>query len=172
MFGHHGPDRRQVEGLQSEARAFEAHKQYAEAAGSYTRLAAAYQEENVLICAGYHHDALRLWLKAGLPGQAVQSAETAFRLLDDAGWLEKSMEQVLDLKKVIDELNAAGYAAEAGAFAQKLDARLAAFGLMLRPAAQAPLPQVCPSCGAALPASFQATEVTCAFCGWVVRAAA
>ncbi len=171
MFKRKGVDERHVRELEKEASACVAHGQYAEAAEAYNRAAAAYLEENVLIYASYSHQAFHQWLKAGDAPRAASQANQVFQVLDDAGWLGKSMEKVIDLILMISELKAAGYPDEAQAFAEKMDHKLAEFGLMLKPASGAALPANCPSCGAALPTVFGASEVKCSFCGWSGRAA-
>jgi hypothetical protein len=170
MFKRDGVDKRLVRTLEEEVSKLQTHGQYAEAAEVYAQLAAAYLDDNVLIYAGYCHESFGMWLKARDVEKALTQAHNAFRVLDDAGWLSKSMEQVLDLKQMIDELKAGGYPDEANAFAQELDEKLAEFGLMLRPVSAGKLPANCPACGASLPYSPLADEITCASCGHVTRA--
>jgi hypothetical protein len=74
-----------------------------------------------------------MWLKAAEPGNALKLAREIMRVLDDTGWLKRSMEQVLDLKAMIDEFKAAGYSAESSALAQDLNRKLDLLGLMLKP---------------------------------------
>ena len=54
-----GVDKRKIETLRAEASKFQSHGQYAEAAGNYEQMAAAYQDDNSLIYAGYCHEAFR-----------------------------------------------------------------------------------------------------------------
>jgi hypothetical protein len=163
-----GVDKHKVETLQAEASKFKAHGQHAEAAGCYEQIAAVYQDDNTLIYAGYCHEAFRMWLKAKNVDKALGQAHAAFHALDDTGWLKRSMEQVLDLKLMIDELKAAGYSDEAEAFAGELNEKLAEFGLMLKPASTGHGPAICPSCGAPLPRVVVGDEIKCPFCGYVV----
>jgi hypothetical protein len=165
-----GIDKRAIKALQDDVSKFQTHGQYAEAAETYARLAAMYLNDNPLIYAGYCHDAFRMWLKAKDVENALLQAHNAFRVLDDAGWLRRSMEQVLDLKQMIDELKAAGYPAEANSFANELDRKLAEFGLMLRPVSGGKLPTICPACGAPLPYSNFEDEIKCSSCGHITRA--
>jgi hypothetical protein len=159
-----------VEALQAEASKFQAHGQYAEAAGNYEQMAAAYQDSNSLIYASYCHEAFRMWLKAKNADRAMQPAHASFHVLDDTGWLKRSMEEVLDLKLMIDELRSAGYSDEAEAFAGELNEKLGEFGLMLKPASAGHGPAICPSCGAPLPRSTSDDEVKCPFCGYIIPA--
>lgn len=163
-----GVNKHKVEALEQEASKFQAHGQYAEAAGNYALMSAAYQDDNVLIYVGYCHEAFRMWLKAKDAGKALQQAHAVFHVLDDTGWLKRSMEQVLDLKLMIDELKAAGYTDEADTFAGELNQKLGEFGLMLKPVSTGHAPAVCPSCGAPLPRSAAGDEIICPFCGYVV----
>jgi primosomal protein N' len=159
-----------VDALEDEASKYQAHGQYAEAAENYARVAAAYLDDNVLIYARYCHEAFRMWLKAKNVEKALQQAQAAFRVLDDTGWLKKSMEQVLDLKLMIDELKAAGYSAEAELFAQRLNEKLGEFGLMLKPVPGDHKPTNCPACGAPLPYAKPGNEIMCSYCGFVIHA--
>jgi hypothetical protein len=163
-----GVNKHKIEALEEEALKFQAHGQYAEAAGNYELMATAYQDDNVLIYAGYCHEAFRMWLKAKDGGKALQQAHAAFHVLDDTGWLKKSMEQVLDLKLMIDELKAAGCNDEADTFAGELNEKLGEFGLMLKPASTGHAPAICPSCGAPLPRTVAEDEIKCPFCGYMV----
>jgi LSD1 subclass zinc finger protein len=165
-----GIDKRAVKALQDDISKFQTHGQYADAAEAYARLAVMYLDDNPLIYAGYCHDAFRMWLKAENVENALIQANNAFRVLDDAGWLRRSMEQVLDLKQMIDELKAGGNFAEAASFANELDIKLAEFGLMLRPASGGKLPTICPACGAPLPYSSSADEIKCPSCGHITSA--
>jgi hypothetical protein len=159
-----------VEALEDAASKFQAHSQYAEAAENYSRVAAAYLDDNVLIYARYCHEAFRMWLKAKKVENALQQAQAAFRVLDDTGWLKKSMEEVLDLKQMIDELKAAGYNAEADTFARGFNDKLGEFGLMLKPVPGEHETTNCPECGAPLPRANADDEIKCSFCGYVSRA--
>jgi hypothetical protein len=161
--------KRKIDALGEEAARLKAHAQYAEAAEIYARLAVEYLDENALIYAGYCHDAFNMWLKAKNIENALQQANNAFQVLDDGGWLKRSMEQVLDLKQMIAEMNEAGFPAEADSFADKLNNKLAEFGLMLRPVSSGKMPSICPACGAPLPHSYEG-ETKCSFCGYVIRA--
>lgn len=165
-----GVNKRKIEALEEEASKFQSHGQYAEAAGNYEQMAAAYLDSNTLIYAGYCHEAFRMWLKAKNADRALVRAHAAFHVLDDTGWLKRSMEEVLDLKLMIDELRAAGYNDEAEAFAGELNKKLGEFGLMLKPTSADHVPTVCPSCGAPLPRSMAGDELKCPFCGYVIQA--
>jgi hypothetical protein len=169
MFSR-GVDKRAVKALQDDIVKFQTHGQYAEAAEAYARLAAMYLDDNPLIYAGYCHDSFRMGLKAENVENALIQAHNEFRVLDDTGWLRRSMEQILDLKQMIDELQAGGYSAEADSFANELDRKLAEFGLMLRPVSDGKLPEICPACGAPLPYSNAVDEVKCPSCGHITRA--
>jgi hypothetical protein len=159
--------KRELEALEEEARKFQSRGRYAEAAENYARIAQAYLEENPLIYANHCHEAFRMWLKAKEPAKALEQAQALFHILDDTGWLKRSMEQVLDLKLMIDEFKTAGYLAEAETFARGLNDKLAEFGLMLRPDGH--IPSICPSCGAQLPHFEAREEVKCSFCGYVAQ---
>jgi hypothetical protein len=165
-----GINKRAVKALENDISKFQTRGQHAEAAETYARLAAMYLDDNPLIYAGYCHGSFRMWLKAGDVENALLQAHNAFRVLDDAGWLKRSMEQVLDLKLMIDELIAGGYSAEANSFANDLDGKLAEFGLMLRPVSESKLPEICPACGAPLPNSKFVDEIKCSSCGYIIRA--
>jgi len=170
MFKSKVVNKHEIEALRAAASKLQEHGQYAEAAENYARAAEAYLEENPLIYAGYCHEAFRMWLKAKSIENALRQAHAAFHVLDDAGWLKKSMEEVLGLKQMIDEMKAAGYDAEAGTFASELNEKLGEFGLMLKPAFERHAITMCPSCGAPLPLTSAGNEVTCTFCGYVVPA--
>jgi rubrerythrin len=169
MFKRRTVDKRLVNALEGEVAKLQTRGQPAEAAETYERLAAAYLEDNVLIYADYCHSAFRMWLKAKEIEQALRTAHDVLRVLDDAGWLKKSMERVLDLKQMIDELKAGGYGLEAEEFAKALDDKLAEFGLMLRPVKSGTFPATCPACGAPLPVADGETEIKCPSCGQITR---
>ena len=168
MFKSKGVNKHEVEALEAEASKLEAHGQYAQAAGNYARVAEAYLDDNVLIHARYCHEAFRMWLKAKDAPSALEQAQAVLRVLDDTGWLKKSMEEVLGLTQMIDEMKTAGYGAEAGTFAGELNEKLGELGLMLRPAPTPHATTPCPSCGAPLPTSSAGNEVKCPFCGYVL----
>lgn len=170
MFKGKTMNKQMIKALEDEASKFQAHGQYAEAAQDYARVAAAYLDENALIYARYCHEAFRMWLKAKDVENALQQAQDVFRVLDDTGWLKRSMEQVLDLKLMIDELRAAGYRAEADTFAHAFNEKLGEFGLMLKPVSEGQESTSCPACGAPLPHSTAGEEMKCSFCGYVIRA--
>lgn len=159
---------REVESLKEEAQKLQSRGQYAQAAEVYNKVAAAYLDDNPLIYASNGHQAFRLWLKAREAEKAMQQARAIFHVLDDNGWLRRSMEQVLDLKLMIDEFRSAGYINEAELFAGDLNNKLGEFGLMLKPGAASAHPSICPSCGAQLPQAEAGQQVICSFCGYVV----
>jgi hypothetical protein len=170
LFKRRAVNKHKIEALNEAASRFLARGQFAEAAENYEQAAAAFLDDNVLIFVRYSHEAFRTWLKAKTVERALQQAHEALRVLDASGWLKKSMEEVLDLKQMIDELEAAGYGAEADAFARELDEHLSEVGLMLKPrSARRPL-TVCPACGAPLPDPSRGDEMKCSFCGFVVPA--
>ena len=156
------------ETLEEEARKLEGHGQYAEAAEKLVRVAGTYVDENPLIYARYCQRAVQLWIKAKESGKALQQAQEMFQLLDNTGWLKRSMEKVLDMKSIIDEFKAANYTDEAKTFADLLNNKLKEFGLMLKPSG-AHHPSQCPSCGAQLPHAEMSEEITCSFCGYVIQ---
>ncbi len=159
-----------IEALEDEARRFQANGQYVEAAETYTRLASTYLNDNPLIYASYSHEAFMMWLKANNAEAALEQAHTLFRVLDDTGWLNRSMEQVLNIKLMIDEFKSAGYTNEADTLAGELNKKLEEFGLMLKPVSGAHYPSVCPSCGAQISNIESGGELKCSFCGLVISA--
>jgi len=158
-----------IRAMEEAASKCQAQGQYSEAAENYARAAAAYLDDNALIYAQYSHEAFRMWLKAKNAANALQQARAVFRVLDDTGWLKKSMEEVLDLKQMIDEFNAADFGAEGDTFASEFNEKLGEFGLMLRPRPGPQLRATCPECGAPLPHFLDGDEIKCSFCGYVMR---
>lgn len=117
------------------------------------------------------------WLKAKQPANAVRHARTAIGIVTGSGRPKVALNMA---RQVIDDLHAAGYAAEAKAFAKEINDRLAGQGLSLAPgptveqsqaaARRGALPGVCPQCGGRLPRSFGEEEIECDYCGSVIRA--
>jgi len=158
-----------IRAMEEAASKYRAQGQYVEAAENYDRVAAAYLDDNALIYAQYSHEAFRMWLKARNAANALQQARAMFRVLNDTGWLNKSMEEVLGLKQMIDEFNAADFGTEADVFAHEFSQKLGEFGLMLKPRTGQPPTPTCPECGAPLPRFADGDEIKCSFCGYVVR---
>jgi hypothetical protein len=145
---------------------------YAEAADIYAGRAAESLKYNELIYASDCQDAFKMWIKAKNVERALEEARNALRVLSDTGWLSKSDDSVEKLSGLAGELYVAGYAAEAESFLREINEQLAAHGL---PHASAPegakLPTACPHCGGLLSPPRGETEVTCSYCGSVIRAA-
>lgn len=169
MFHHNGFDKRTADQLEDKASQAQARGEIGDAALFTVQAARLYRDENALIAARLYHKAFSLYLKARQVDDALRQANDSFHMLDYSGWLEKSMEQVLDLKEMIGELRCAGFQHEAAQFAGILNHKLSQFGLMLIPDGAAPLPSVCPTCGAALPNPTPDGEVRCSFCGHLAR---
>lgn len=169
MFKNNGFDKKLVEQLEIKASRAQARGEIGDAALLTVQAARLYREENELIAASLYHKAFTLYLKARQVEDAMRQANDSFHMLDYTGWLEKSMDQVLDLKEMIGEMRSAGFERESEQFASVLDQKLGEFGLMLRPSGNQPLPVVCPTCGAALPNPTPDGEVHCTFCGHLAR---
>lgn len=167
MFRRKSVNQRQIDALQAEAAQQRAHGQYAQAAATFAQVAAAYLDENPLIYARCSRDAFEMHLKARQGPEAAQLAQQVLQVLDDTGWLKKSMEEVVNLKGMRDALATAGFAAEAAGLAQALNTKLAEFGLMLTPEHAAPSAGLCPNCGAPLPTVPAGQERRCTFCGYL-----
>ncbi len=152
---------------------------YADAAERFTGLAGEYTQENPLIYQLYSHDAFNEWLKAKNVDQAMRQASDVLRLLSDTGWLGKSSEAVDDLSKMVGELYVAGYQSEAAWLAEEINRQLVAHGLPARMKQAGGMaggvlkagqfPSVCPQCGGGLPAASGENELTCPYCGSVIR---
>jgi predicted RNA-binding Zn-ribbon protein involved in translation (DUF1610 family) len=173
-------NRRRKEAL-DEAFSLDRSGKYAEAAGVYARLAEEEAQANPLIYQLYNHDAFREWLKANDLEKTMQAARDALKILGDTGWLGRSSEAVDDLSQMVGELYVAGRSSEAEALSQEINSQLAAHGVAPRDlsaetqvetgasAAGSKLPTICPQCGGSLPRSHGAYEITCPYCGSVIR---
>ena len=168
LFKHKKLSEKEIDALEDQASSLSLGGQTAEAARAYEKVAEAYLGDNNLIFANTCYTAFKLWLKAGDSKEALRLAERSLKVLDDSAWLEKSMEQWLQLKQMMDEMKAAGYQAEAQALAQKMNGKLAKLGFMLRPVEPEKPPTICPACGADLPETTPGERTVCSYCGYRV----
>jgi len=115
----------------------------------------------------YSQDAFRMWIKAGDIDKALQQGRDMLRILDEAGWLDKSSSTLDDLSQMVGELYVAGYTTQADTFSKEINERLAARGLSIQPIPtpvapnQGKLPTICPQCGGTLPNANGKEDVTC-----------
>ena len=167
---------RQTRKALSEAYDLEHDGKYVEAAGAYNQVANKYIKENALIYGMYSQDAFRMWIKAGDIDKALQQGRDLLRILDEAGWLDKSSSKLDDLSQMVGELYVAGYTTQADTFSNEINQHLAAHGLSLQPihnpvtSNPGKLPTICPQCGGTLPDANGKEEVTCEYCGSVISA--
>lgn len=169
MFKPKKLSKKEIDALEDQASALSFGGKTAEAARAYERVAEAYLGENNLIFANTCTTAFKLWLKAGRGADALRVAERSIKALDDSGWLEKSMEQWLQLKGMMDDLQAAGCPAEGQALAETMNAKLAKLGFRLLPDEPGTPPTVCPACGADLPETAPGKTSVCSYCGFRIR---
>jgi hypothetical protein len=163
-------NQKDIEALGDQALSFKLGGQNVEAARAYEEVAESYLGENNLIFAKTCYSAFQCWLKAQQGKEGLRLAERSLQVLDNSGWLDSSMEQWLQFKKMVDELREAGFPAESNALVEAMNRILAKLGFMLRPAETKLLSHICPACGANLPEMVPGKPVVCAYCGYQVQA--
>ncbi len=156
--------------------------QFAEAAGILAQLAETAQTHNLPQRAGQLHiRAAQAYLQARNAAAVVEHSRAALAAFTQAGMPGRA---VTLAPRIVEQLRAAGFNAEADAFAKEANTTLAAHGLSLAPSAASsaapanaaptrrPVQQTnCPQCGAALHwLTRMDDEVDCEYCGAVVRA--
>ena len=169
LFTHKKLSEKEIDALEDRASSLSFSGQTAEAARAYEQVAEAYLGDNNLIFANTCYTAFKLWLKADDSKEALRLAERSLKVLDDSGWLEKSMEQWLQLKQMMDEMKSAGHPAESQALADRMNVKLAKLGFMLLPSGPEKPPTVCPACGADLPETAPGKTIVCSYCGYRLR---
>lgn len=147
--------------------------QYEKAAEAFAEQADIDLPENELIFADECRYSFDMWMKAGNAEKALEQGRRALSGYEKGDWLKGDNDYIDDLTYMVGELQKADHVDEADTLLTDINNYLVSIGEQRVEVAlvgkQQNFPPACPSCGGTIGYHGTLKEISCPFCGAVVR---